>query len=73
MSRQTPAIFLALSVAATSTALAIQPRHVYRAIEEGKLPVFQIGIKRRILVSDIEKWVRGWKKPKRKKRKVPNA
>jgi hypothetical protein len=65
-----PVVLLALSPAATATALCIQPSQVYDAIEKGKLQIFQIGIKRRILVSDIEAWVRSWPKPARKKRKV---
>jgi hypothetical protein len=67
---KTPVVYLALSPAATATALGIQPRQVYDAIENGDLPVFLIGIKRRILVSHIERWVLSWPQPtKRRYRK----
>jgi hypothetical protein len=44
-----PVVYLALSPAATATALGIEPRHVYDAIDDDELPVFIKGIKRRIL------------------------
>lgn len=71
MPRQTkhPKVFLALSPAAVATALCIAPRKVYEAIADEKLPVFVNGLSRRILVSDLEHWVRSWPqiKPKRKR------
>jgi hypothetical protein len=68
-----PAVYLALSPAATATALGIRPDQVADAIEKELLPVFMIGIKRRILVSHIERWVLSWPKPRpRKKRKMPH-
>jgi len=66
-----PEMFLALSPAATATALSIRPDEVADAIKSGALgPVFMMGIKRRILVADVERWVRSWPQPK--KRKVPS-
>ena len=69
---KTPVVFLALSPAATATALGIEPRKVYTAIDDGALPVFINGVKRRILVSHIERWVLSWPQLKTK-RKVPHG
>jgi hypothetical protein len=69
-----PLVFLALSPAGVATALGIRPDEVKDAIDAKLLPVFVKGIKHRILVADIERWVRSWPQPtKRKytKRKVP--
>jgi hypothetical protein len=62
-----PDVFLALSPAATATALGIRPDEVADAIDDGSLPVFVKGIKRRILTADIEQWVRSWPQIKPKK------
>lgn len=74
MPRQTknPVVYLALSPAATATALGIQPRKVSAAIDGGELPVFLSGTNRRILVSHIERWVLSWPQLKTK-RKVPHG
>lgn len=61
-----PQVYLALSPAAVATALDIRADEVATAINDGLLPVFVMGIKRRILVADVERWVRVWKQPKRK-------
>ena len=70
-----PVVFLALSPAATATALGILPQEVSDAIADGELPVFVKGIRRRILVSHIERWVLSWPQaPKRKsKRKMSHG
>ena len=65
-----PAVFLALSPAATATALGISPAQIAAAIAAGDLIVRACGTKRRILVADIEHWVRrSWKPAKQPKRK----
>jgi len=64
---KSPVVYLALSPAATATALGIRADEVADAINSGALPVFVRGIKRRILTSDIEKWVRSWPQIKPKK------
>lgn len=61
-----PQVYLALSPAAVASALDIRADEVSAAINDGLLPVFVMGIKRRILVADIERWVRSWPQPKRK-------
>jgi excisionase family DNA binding protein len=67
---KTVVVILALSPAGAATALGVQPRDIYEAIEADVLPVYGIGIKRRILVSDLEAWVRSKPQPaKRKPRK----
>jgi hypothetical protein len=67
---KTPLVFLALSPAGVATALGIRPDEVKDAIEKELLPVFVKGIKHRILVADVERWVRSWPKPtKRRYRK----
>ena len=67
---QRPVVILALTASATATALGIKPAAVFAAIEDGTLPVYQIGAKRRILTSDIEAWVRSWTRKYTKRRKV---
>jgi excisionase family DNA binding protein len=65
--RKYPAMKFALSPAAWADALDIRDDEVAEAIASGHLPVFSIGIKRRILASDVERWVRSW--PQATKRK----
>lgn len=66
-----PVVFLALSPAATATAIGVRPEVINAAIASGALPVYANGIKRRILCSDVEAFVRSWPKPvKRKRREV---
>jgi hypothetical protein len=68
-----PILYLALSPAAVANALCIRDDEVAEAIESGTLPVHVKGIKRRILIADVEQWVRSWPAPKqRKPRKVPD-
>jgi excisionase family DNA binding protein len=59
-----PVVYLALSPAAVATALGIRADEVADAINNGLLPLFMMGIKRRILVADVERWVRTWPNPK---------
>jgi len=63
-----PRVFLALSPAAVATALGVRPDEVATAINDGLLPVHVMGLKRRVHVSDVERWFRSWKQinPKRK-------
>lgn len=72
-----PIVILALSPAATATALGIRPDQVAKAIADKLLRVRRIGVRTRILTSDIEKWVLSWPEPTKrgpyKKRKSPNA
>jgi hypothetical protein len=69
-----PIVYLALSPAATATALGIKASEVADAIDSDALPVFVKGVRRRILVSHIERWVLSWPQPaKRKPRKVSPA
>ncbi|HLZ06268.1 MAG TPA: helix-turn-helix domain-containing protein [Bradyrhizobium sp.] len=67
-----PVVYLALSPAATATALGIRPERVRDAIEKGEISIRQIGAKKRLLVSDIETWVRSWRQPTKRqsRRKV---
>jgi hypothetical protein len=68
-----PLLFLALSPAAVANALCIRDDEVNAGIKSDALPVHVIGIKRRILVADVEAWVRSWPAPsKRKPRRVPD-
>ena len=62
MPRQTknPKVILALSPAATATALGIRLERVAAAISSGALTVHALGLKRRILVREIEAWVSTW-------------
>ena len=68
--RPTPILFLAISPGMVATCCDVSERTVYAAIEKGQLgPVYQIGLKRRILVSDCENWIRThWKKATPRKR-----
>jgi len=62
-----PQVYLALSPAAVATALGIRPDEVADAINSGALPVHVMGLKRRVHVSDIERWFRSWKQIEPKK------
>ena len=64
-----PIVLLALSPAATATALGIRADEVAAGIASGALPVYVRGLKRRILVSDVEAFVRSWPKPTKRKYK----
>ena len=72
-----PALFLALSPAGAANALCIQPQKVRDAIQKKLLPVHVNGANHRILVADVEKWVRSWPQPTkriyRKRKVVPHA
>ncbi|SDI54226.1 MULTISPECIES: helix-turn-helix domain-containing protein [Bradyrhizobium] len=71
-----PEVYLALSPAATATALGISYSHVRDAINEGVLPVYVVGVKHRIHVSDIERFLRSFPSPAKRKytkrRSVPH-
>jgi hypothetical protein len=69
-----PVCYLALSPNACAVALGIRPEQIREAINNELLPVHCIGAKRKILVTDLENWVRtSWPAPKSKKRrKVPD-
>ena len=64
---KTPQVFLALSPAAVATALGVRADEVATAINSGALPVHVMGLKRRVHVSDIERWFRSWKQIEPKK------
>jgi hypothetical protein len=61
-----PEVFLALSPAGVATALGIRDDEVAEAIKNGALSVFTKGVKRRVLVADVERWVRSWPQVKPK-------
>ena len=61
-----PEALLALSPSATARALGIRPERVQEAIEQGHLTVRQIGVRRRIAVTDIMTWFESWPVAKRK-------
>jgi predicted regulator of Ras-like GTPase activity (Roadblock/LC7/MglB family) len=68
-----PVVYLALSPAMLATALGLHFQDIAEAIERGELgPVYVKGVKRRILVSDAERWLRSWEvsNAPRKKRKT---
>jgi hypothetical protein len=67
-----PVVYLALSPAATATALGIKAQRIYDAVDSGALPVYCIGPRRKILVSDTERWVRSHERATKRKRKVPS-
>jgi hypothetical protein len=60
-------MLLALSPAATATALGIRPDQVAQAVRDGLLPVHRIGAKTKIWVGDIEKWFRSFPAPAAKR------
>jgi len=72
--QKNPVVYLALSPAMLATALGLSTATIYEAIAKGELgPVYVKGVKRRVLVSDAERWVRSFKQasaPKQMKRKV---
>jgi hypothetical protein len=71
-----PPMILALSPNGVATALGIRSEQVYEAIQKGELIVRVKGIRRRVLIKDVEAWVeKTWPEaPKRKNRKVvPDA
>ena len=58
--------YIALSSDALANACCIPTRKIRDAIAAGILPVYQNSMHRRVLISDAEKWIRGWHKPARK-------
>jgi helix-turn-helix protein len=62
----TPEAILALSPSATARALGVRAERVQEAIDAGHLVVRQIGVKRRIAVSDIMTWFSTWPIAQRK-------
>jgi hypothetical protein len=70
-----PQVFLALSPAAVATALGIRPDEVADAINDGKLIVRRMGIKRRVAVfgtGGVQQWFESWPKVVKPKRKAPS-
>lgn len=61
-----PEAILALSPSATARALGIRPERVREAIDEGHLVVRQIGVRKRIAVSEIMTWFESFPQSKRK-------
>jgi hypothetical protein len=62
-----------IALTATKLAAALGVRYdrvIMPAIDDGALPVYRIGNKGLILVSDVERWVRSFPLVKRRKRKV---
>jgi excisionase family DNA binding protein len=64
-------VILALSPNAVANALEVDQRLIRAAIDNGALPVYAIGTKRRILTSDIEAWLRSL--PRARKRRTKPA
>jgi excisionase family DNA binding protein len=62
-----PQYLLALSVNSLVNALDYIGPHIIRAaIESGELPSYMLGAKKRILVSDVEAWIRAQPRGKTK-------
>ena len=59
-----PICIVALAPNAVATAIGISTDKVRKAILAGDLKVYQHGQARRILVSDVETWIRSWRKTK---------
>jgi excisionase family DNA binding protein len=59
-----PICILALAPNAVATAIGISTDKVRKAILAGDLPVYQHGQARRVLISDVETWIRSWHKTK---------
>lgn len=56
---------VALSISALAESLGIDRRHIDRAVRDGTLPQYQIGVAKKILVEDAVRWVReNWKRVK---------
>jgi hypothetical protein len=55
---RTPVTKLAMSPSKLSAALDLRYELMASAIKSGELPVYIVGIKRRVLVSDAEQWLR---------------
>lgn len=53
-----PVEAIAASPAMIAAMLCIRPDDLARAIAEKKIKMYQIGVRRRILVEDAKKWVR---------------
>jgi hypothetical protein len=64
---------LALSPSSAARALGIRPERIQDAIDEGHLVVYQLGVRKRLLVgglNGLEAWVQNhWKIAKRKVQK----
>ena len=67
-----PIVYLSLSPAASAVALNVRPERIADAIADGVLPAYTLGVRRFILVADLEAWVRTWKRVMPRKRKVPH-
>jgi excisionase family DNA binding protein len=55
---KTPLWPVALSPARAAAVLGIRPDQIQEAIRAGHLPVYTIGIKRRVLIEDLVAYVR---------------
>ncbi len=64
-----PLCYLALSPNACAVALGLHIDRVLEAVRDGKLHIRVSHKKHRILISEIEKWVRSWPEHKLAKRK----
>jgi excisionase family DNA binding protein len=53
---------IACSPAEAANQIGIGVHKVQRAIREGLLPCYQLGLKRRVLVVELIEWVRTWPK-----------
>lgn len=58
--RRTPLFAVAMSPARAADAIGIRADEIYEAINAGLVPVYQKGIRRRVLVADLSAWVRTW-------------
>jgi hypothetical protein len=59
---KSPVYPVALSPARMAQALSIRADQITDAIRRGELPVYQLGVKRRVLVRDAARWIRRtWK------------
>jgi hypothetical protein len=57
-SNKSPLFPIALSASRLAQALDINPRVVLAAIKAKELPVYKLGLKRRVLVGDAVEWIR---------------
>ncbi|MET4216951.1 excisionase family DNA binding protein [Bradyrhizobium sp. LB14.3] len=62
---------IAVSQQTASKLLDIDRRKIAHAIKSRELLTYQLGASVRLLVSDLEAWVRTWPQPRRRKPRAP--
>jgi hypothetical protein len=63
-----PKVLIALSPNTICNALEyIHPEVIRGALDSGELPSYRIGVKTRVLVSDLENWIRSKPQPNKKR------